>query len=197
MDWQGWRGSFTVAPKDQMSVCVDHLNPSKASGLRNMAAPMTWPSPRGSMSGPTCHASPTRHDQLTLCDSTESRCRLHTAVSQLDVYYCRGIFIQVEEDIVWFDVFVDLYSASDTWADRSNIFTCMSYSLCVEGAQSLQGATSDRFDIGSREFSISGQAKCIGVQVFQNQKWWVLSVVEHLSYVRAMRELLQNGSLPV
>jgi hypothetical protein len=33
--------------------------------------------------------------------------------------------------------------------------------------------------------------------VFQNQKWWVLSVVEHLSYVRAMRELLQNGSLPV
>jgi hypothetical protein len=34
-----------------------------------------------------------------------------TAVSQLGIYYCRSIFVQVEEDIVWLDVFVDINSA--------------------------------------------------------------------------------------
>jgi hypothetical protein len=55
----------TVAPKDHMSVGVDHFNPSNASGLRKMAAPMTClgPVPRGSMACPTCYASPTRHDR--------------------------------------------------------------------------------------------------------------------------------------
>ena len=37
-----------------------------------------------------------------------------TAVSQLDIYHCPGIFIQVEEDIVWFDVFIEMYSVRDT-----------------------------------------------------------------------------------
>jgi hypothetical protein len=37
----------------------------------------------------------------------------------------------------------------------------MSYSLCVEGAQSLQRAASDRLDIGSREFAFIGQAERI------------------------------------
>jgi hypothetical protein len=36
-----------VAPKDHISVGVDHLNPSKASGLRKMAAPITCPVPPG------------------------------------------------------------------------------------------------------------------------------------------------------
>jgi hypothetical protein len=36
-----------------------------------------------------------------------------TAVGQLDVYNSHGILMQVEEDIVWLDVFVDVYSAND------------------------------------------------------------------------------------
>ena len=73
----------------------------------------------------------------------------------------------------------------------------MSYSLCMKGAQSPQSSTSDRLDIGSREFSCSRQAKRIVVQMVQGQKWRILSIVEQSSYVRAIHELLQNDFLPV
>jgi hypothetical protein len=53
----------------------------------------------------------------------------------------------------------------------------MSYPHRVEGAQRLQSATSDHLDIGSREFSCSRQAKRIVVQMFQSQKWRILSMV--------------------
>lgn len=37
-----------------------------------------------------------------------------TAVCQLGIYYCRSVFVQVEENIFWLDVFVDVSSAYDT-----------------------------------------------------------------------------------
>jgi hypothetical protein len=67
----------------------------------------------------------------------------------------------------------------------------------MKGAQSPQSVTSDRFDIRSREFSCFRQAKRIVVQMFQNQKWRAFSMVEQLSYVREIHELLQNDFLPV
>jgi hypothetical protein len=122
-----------------------------------------------------------------------------TAAGQLDVYYRRGIFTRVEEDVVWFDVFAEMCSACDTRGGlvSRSLGTCMSYSLCVQGAQSLQRAASDRLDIGSREVPFAGQAERIVVQMFQDQKWWIRSMVEKLSYLRAIRDLLQRISIPV
>ena len=50
--------SLTVAPKDQISVGAPQRRLSMASGLRNIAAPMIWPSSNGFALGPTMKVSP-------------------------------------------------------------------------------------------------------------------------------------------
>lgn len=98
---------LAVAPNDHISVGVDHFRPSKASGLRKIAAPIGWAVPRGSVSKPTFQASPTRYDVQRRIDATAAtsyELLELTTVGQLGFHDSRTLCVKVEEYVVWFDV---------------------------------------------------------------------------------------------